>query len=56
VDVGRGQLDEALDQRAFGGVVAAHPGRLHQLVRLEVVAAVIGFEPGLDAGDAIGDR
>ena len=46
VDVGGGQLDEALDEVAFGRIVGAHPGRLHQLVRLEEVAVGVGVQAG----------
>ena len=42
MDVGGGELDQALEERALGRVVGAHPGRLEILVRLEEVAAVVG--------------
>ena len=50
VDVGRGQLDQALEQRALGRVGGAHPGRLEQLVGLEEVAALRSLEAGAIGG------
>ena len=39
VDVGGGELDQALEEGALGRIVGAHPGRLQELVGLEEVAA-----------------
>ena len=44
VDVRRGQLDQALEERPLGEVVRAHPGRLEQLVGLEEVAPLVRGE------------
>ena len=50
VDVCRGELDEALEERPLAGIVGAHPGRLEQLVGLEEVAPVVGVEPFVERG------
>ena len=56
VDVGRRDLDQALEQRPLGEVRRSHPGRLQQLVCLEEIAPPIGRQSGLHRRDPLGRR